>query len=145
MGTHREVKAFNARVRKLTKTITHADLTAAVNGTAQAIEIGTLPPGAVLTGKAYKLTTQFTGGSASSVGMTLGDTDDVDRILTTADVLGGTAGAFVNGTAGVAAGPFAAATVVNATFTPDGAHTLLGLTAGSVTVEIYFAVPDSAV
>jgi hypothetical protein len=145
MARDRINRGFKARFRSMSKTFTEAELTAAVNGTAQALTLGTLPIGAVVLGKAYKLNTQFTGGAASSVGMTIGDAGSATSIMTNADVFGGATGAFLNGTAGVKAGPAAAATPVLVTFTPDGAHTLLALTAGSVTVEVYYMVPDQAV
>lgn len=138
----REIKAYNARVRRFTKVIGEADLTNAVNGTAQTIDIGTLPIGAFVLHSAFKLTTQFTGGGLASVGMIIGDSGDDDRIITTADVFGGATGNYVGGTKGVYAGPYAAATVLQAKFTPDGGHNLNQATAGSVTVDIVYCVPS---
>jgi hypothetical protein len=138
-------QAYGARVRKFKRTITHADLTAAANGAAQALDLGRFPSGAVILGRSIDLKTQFTGGAASAVGLILGDAADPDRVVTTFDVFGGTAGGAnpVAGTAGVAIGD-QGGRLLQATFTPDGAHTLLGLTAGEVVIEVFFAAADQA-
>jgi hypothetical protein len=138
-------QAFASRVRKFKKTITHADLTAAVNGTAQAITLGQFPTSAFILGRSIDLKTQFTGGAASAVGLILGDAADPDRVMTTFDVFGATAGGPnpVAGTAGAAIGD-QGGRILQATFTPDAGHTLLGLTAGEVVIEIAFAAADQA-
>ncbi len=145
MIDQRGLSSYAARVRKLSKTITHADLTNAVNGTAQDIALGNLPAGSVLVGPAaIKLTTQFTGGAASAVGVTLGTAAAPTLIATNFDAFGATAsGLFVRTTQGAQQQAPAGGQDIVARFTPDGAHTLLGLTAGELTVEIYYLSPDA--
>ena len=140
----RELPAFAARVRKLTKLIVEGDLTANVNGTAQDIALGTLPAGAVLmrTAPAVKLNTQFTGGGATSVGMTIGTAAAATLLATNFDLFGGAAsGLYVLATAGAQIEVPAGGQSIIARITPDAGHTLLALTAGSVEVSIYFCVP----
>lgn len=140
----RQLKAFNARLRKFTKTILEADLTAAVNGTAQDIAIGTLPEGAIMPiPPSLKLTTQFTGGSASAVGLTLGTAAAPTLLATSFDIFGGTAsGLFVAMTQGAQVVAPSGGQSIIARITPDAGHTLLALTAGSLALELYFQLPD---
>jgi hypothetical protein len=145
MGLNRELRGYNSRVRKLTKTVTEADLTSAVNGTAQAITIGALPTGSTVLQVAFKLRTQFTGGGATSVGVTIGDTTGgVGRYGTGINAFGGTVGTvFINPTTpGLFAGSYAVDDTITAIFTPDGSHTLLALTAGAIDFEIVVALAD---
>lgn len=146
MNLHREQKAYGARLRKFKKQITHADLTAAANGASQDVELGTVPAGSVLMYAWYALNTQFTGGAASAVAMIVGFSGDTNGVIESVDVFGGTAdGVNKKGTQGTGMGlPLEAATTINVNFTPDGAHSLLNLTAGDVEVELVYAVPDEA-
>jgi hypothetical protein len=137
-------KAYNSRIKKLTATILKAALTAATNGLAQTIALGPVPAGAVLMSVAVRLNAQFTGGGATSVGMTIGDGVSATHIATNFDVLGGTVTtSFVKPTAGTVAGPYVAADTINLIFTPDGAHQLVNLTTGSIDVEVDYFVADS--
>ncbi|MFZ5896822.1 MAG: hypothetical protein ACOY0T_37545 [Myxococcota bacterium] len=140
----RPERAFNARTRKLSRTITHADLTEAVNGQAQAIALGTLPPGAIVLGRASVLSEYFTGGGATAVTMQFGTAADPDAVMSATNVFDTTAqNVPLQGVAGVGPlGPYSGE--LQATFTPDGGHNLNALNAGSVLVEIYFTVPDGA-
>jgi hypothetical protein len=146
MTAIRELSSYAARIRKLSKQITHADLTEAVAGTAQDIALGSLPAGAVLVSEpAVKLTTQFTGGSASAVGMTVGTAAAPTLVMTSFDAFGATAsGLFVRGTRGAQQQVPSGGQAIVARFTPDGAHTLLALTAGDLVVEVYYALPDAS-
>lgn len=135
-------KAYGARIKKLTATIGEAALTAATNGLAQTIALGAVPAGAVLVSVAVRLTAQFTGGGATAVGMTIGDTVSATHVATSFDVFGGTVTtSFVKPTAGTVAGPYAADTL-NLIFTPDAGHQLVNLTAGSIDVEVDYFVAD---
>jgi hypothetical protein len=120
----------------LAKTITHVDLTAA--STTQTIEIG-VAPGRFMGGSKL-LTTQFTGGGAGSVLLDVGGTD-ADGLVDADNVFSGTAGSEDFAPAGVlvAAGymPNVAGQTINAIFTADVNVVLL--TAGSVTIRLYFA------
>ncbi len=146
MGLTREIKGFQSRVRKLTKTVVEADLTAATNALAQTVTIGLLPAGSTVLAVAFKLRTQFTGGSASAVGVTIGDTTGgVGRYGTAIDAFGGTAGTnFIKPTTpGLFAGSYAVDDTITAIFTPDAGHTLLALTAGAIDFEIVYAQADA--
>jgi hypothetical protein len=129
---------------KRTVTVGHADLTDAVNGEAQAINIGaTLPANARIIGVDLHDYTPFTGGSASAVALDIGTSGDVDAIIDGADVF---AAAVDGGPATIPAGIRPNKTFVSAgaqllaTFTPDGGHTLLALTAGSIIIDVWYLV-----
>ena len=136
--------ALAAIPTKRTVTVGHADLTAASNGLAQAINIGaTLPANARIISVDASALTPFSGGSASAVGMTIGTSGDVDALISVCDVFA----AAVDGgpssfTAGIRPNKLFATVGAQliATFTPDGSHTLLGLTAGSITIDVFYTV-----
>lgn len=145
MGFEDDDKNRGARIRKLSKTITEADLVNASNGGAFDVPLGFLPPDAVLVAgpPKIKLTTQFTGGGATSVGVTVGTAAAATLVATNFDVFGGTAsGLFVDMTAGAQRVAPAGGQQLVARFTPDGAHNLTALTAGACTIEVYFSVPQ---
>jgi len=142
-----EVKAIAdaaVGVVKRTVTVGHADLTNAVNGTAQSINIGaTLPANARIAYVDAHDLTPFTGGSASAVTLTIGSSGDLDAIIASADVLA----AAVDGgpstfTKGIRPNKLFATIGAQllATFTPDGSHTLDGLTAGSIIIDVWYFV-----
>lgn len=136
------VAALEAAAPILTKTvtITHADLTSAVNGTAQAINIGTaLPTNALVVGCKSKLNTAFSGGSVSACHVDVGGTD-IDGIIAQQDVFTGASTAATDLPAGVKPQGLYSAQQLVATFTPDGSHTLLALSAGSITITVYYFV-----
>jgi hypothetical protein len=145
----REEATFNARHRARYKLITELDLANAVNGGTFDVALGFLPPGAVLaSGALVKLNAQFTGGGATSVGMTIGTSSSPAIIMATFDVFGGAAsGLYVRGTAGpqvVSPGvhPSGGQNLI-ARFTPDAGHNLTALTAGSVEIMVPFHTPDT--
>ncbi len=128
---------------KRTVTVAFGDLSAGnSNGASVAVNIGaTLPANARITGFVIKLTTPFTGGSASAVTVDIGTSGDADAIVDGANVLA----AAVDGMAstmpfGIA--PFkhfvSAGAQLIATFAPDGSHQLANLTAGACTIDILF-------
>lgn len=137
--------AGSGAVQKQSATVTHADLTDAVNGEAQVVNLGAaLPANAVLLGHQTDLAASFTGGGATAVKLDIGGTDP-KGIVDQYDVFG---------TAPEVASPgyqhhtlhgnhmqgdYGGQQLV-ATFTPDGGHTLLGLTAGGITATFYYAV-----
>ena len=145
--SHRENRAFAARMKKFSKTIGHADLTAASNGLQQDILLGTLPPGAVILGRSVYLNTYFTGGSATAVTLAIGtgQAGDPDAIRDEMNIFDTTTNDIqLQGTDGVSPmGPREGDVYMQ--FDCDGSHTLLGLTAGEVTVELYYAVPDASI
>lgn len=127
---------------KKTVTIGHADLTDDVDGEAQVVPIGTaLPSNARIVGVSIH-GTPFSGGSVASVTCKIGTSGDDDAIVASADLMT----AFVDGecsafTWGIAPHKlFAAGAQLNATLTPDGAHDLEDLTAGSVVVDVLYII-----
>lgn len=125
---------------KRTVQITHADLTDAVNGEAQVINIGdALPTNAVVLGHEVLVSTLFSGGSVSAVALDIGGTD-ADAIVDGMDVFTGAAtGSLSPRTGAHAQGKFSAQQLT-ATFTPDGAHTLAELTAGDLTITVWYTI-----
>lgn len=142
-GALAEVKALAdaaIALQKRTVTIGHADLTDAVNGEAQAINIGAvLPANAIVLAHEVNVATLFSGGGATAVKLDVGGTS-ATAVVNQMDVFTGAAtGALSPRTGAHAQGSFSAEQLV-ATFTPDGAHTLLALDAGSLTVTVWFSI-----
>lgn len=136
----REQRAFENRLVRLYKQITHADLTAAVNGTAQAIALGTVQGLGILLSSSVKLNTFFTGGSATTCTMAIGVAGTAAKIKAALNVLDTTAtGIWLPGTAGTQPEGRYGGVPLIATFTPDAGYTLLALTAGDLEVEMVFA------
>lgn len=124
------------RVRVLSTTIGHADLTA--SATSQAINLGdALPSGAYVIGHTMILTTAFSGGNATAVAVDIGGTD-ADAIVDGADVFTGAAAAKA-GTAGINPTGKFGGQQLTATFVSD--VNVVALTAGSLTIDILFVVP----
>jgi hypothetical protein len=145
----RQAVTFDARLRKLVKTIVDADLTQAGNGAFQDLPLGFLPPGAVLfTAPSIALNAQFTGGGATSVGLSVGTAAAPTLVATSFDIFGSAAtGLFVAMTRGaqrVVPGvhPSGGQQLV-ARITPDAGHNLTALTTGSLVLEVYFSNPES--
>lgn len=121
-------------------TVGHADLTESTNNTAQAINIGSiLPTDAVVVAHDVNVATLFSGGSASAVTVDIGGTD-ADAIVDGMDIFTGAATGALIGTAGVHFKGKFSAQQLKATFLTDSSHNLAGLTAGSITITVYFAV-----
>lgn len=141
--TDREIRAFNSRNRVLRRRILEGDLTSAVNNTPQSLVLGTLPPGAIVTGRSTKIATYFTGGGATAVGLTLGIVGVLNSIMATLNVFDTTVLVVPQqGTAGASPIGLYDGSQILATFSPDATHNLLALTAGDVTVDVYYMVPD---
>lgn len=143
MGLQRELAGYNGRVRKFYLRVAEVDLTNAVNGGTQDFILGKLPAGAVLLrAPTVKLTTQFTGGGASAVGVTVGTSGAPTLVMTNFDVFGSAAsGLAVDGTLGAQRVTPAGGQDIIARFTPNGGASLLNLTAGVVELEVYYALP----
>ncbi len=131
-------------VFKSTVTVGEADLTSAVNGTAQAINIGAaLPANARIVGVDMRALTPFTGGSVSAVTCKVGTSGDIDALIATSDLL---AAAVDGGPSAMSLGIrpnktfITAAAQLIATFAPDGGHALASLTAGSVIIDVLYTV-----
>lgn len=128
------------KIQKRTVTIGHADLTSAANGEAQAINIGAaLPANARIIGRELTGLTEFSGGSVSSLTLSIGGTD-ADGIVAAQSVFTGAGTVAKQGTSGVNPNGNLGGQQLTATFTPDAGHALDALTAGAVTITGLFAV-----
>lgn len=128
--------------QKVSLTIGHADLTDADNGDPQTIDFAeALPVNAMITAVKVTLATAFTGGSASAVVLDVGKTSALNGLLDDRDLFTGAA-ALSYGPPAATASTLAnySATTLKATITPDGGHDLADLTAGSVTIDVYYRV-----
>lgn len=137
-ATDVEAALAAAPLKSVTVTVLHSDLTEAVNGTLESVSIGAaLPAGAVVVAHEVDITTLFSGGAASAVTCDVGGTD-VDAIVNALDVFTGAATGKLTGALGVhSRGLFSAEQLV-VSFTPDGAHALLGLDAGELDVTVWY-------
>lgn len=138
--------AFNARIRKFSKKVTHADLIDPDNGDHQDIALGTLPAGAVVLGRSVKINTYFTGGGATAVNVTIGTTGTPNAIMAgPLNIFDTTAtGVPVQGTDGIGAQGAYGNVALVARVDLDASHNLLALTAGDMDIEVYYNVPDAA-
>lgn len=120
--------------------IQHSELTDAVAGESQLVNIGdALPVNAVVLGHEVKVDTLFSGGSASAVKLDLGGAT-ATAIVSQMDVFtGAPTGSLSPRTGTHAQGKFSAEQL-KAKFTPDGSHTLDGLTAGDLTITVWYVV-----
>ena len=127
-------------VAKRAVQVTHADLIDAVAGEAQVINVGAvLPANAVVFAHETQVDTLFSGGTVSAVKLDLGGTDP-DAIVSQQDLFTGAAtGALSPRTGAHAQGKFSAEQLV-ATFTPDGGNPLVDLTAGDVTITVWYFI-----
>lgn len=125
---------------KRTVRVQHTDLTDAVNGEAQVVNVGAaLPANAVVLGHEVQVDTLFSGGGATALKMDLGGTV-ATAIVNQMDVFTGAAtGSLSPRTGAHAQGKFGGQQLV-VTVTPDGGHTLAGLTAGDVTFTVWYVV-----
>jgi hypothetical protein len=142
----RENVSFDARYQKRVKAITEAMLANAANGGVFDVPLFFLPPGAVLLkAPAVRLITQFTGGGATAVGVTIGTAAAPTLVMANFDAFGAAAsGLYVNGTPGAQVEAPAGGQNLIARFTPDAGHNLTALTAGSLELAVFFsAVPDA--
>lgn len=141
-----EVKALvdaGMPVLKKTVTVLEGDLVSAVNGASAAINVGTaLPANARIVGVDMRAETAFSGGGATALKCDVGTAGDVDALVVQADLF---AAVVDGGPPAVPAGArpnktYAAGGQLIATFTPDAGHTLTGLTAGAVTIDVLYTV-----
>lgn len=118
--------------------ITQADLTDAVNGQAQAINVGdALPSNAVVIAQAVDLQEAFTGGSATSVGLDVIGQRSTGKIVDNFDAKGSTLGEYSPLTGDHMQGHYGG-DQIQAVFTPDGSHNLAALTTGKVLVSVWW-------
>jgi hypothetical protein len=137
MGWNRRLnKGYGSRVRKMSLQITTAELTAAA--TSEALDIGVLPAGAVVLGREIVQTTPFSGGGATAASVDVGYATDPDIIEDGADVFATIARQA--GTSGVSPNAALGGETLQATVISD--VNVSTLTAGDITVYVWFAVAD---
>ena len=140
-NTDRVNKAFLNRVRALTLAIGEADLTA--GATSQVLDMASLPPGAMVLAVDIRVATAFTGGGTTDAKVAVGDANDDDGILASADVDVATDGGASTFTIGISPYKFyAAATVLKVKVTSTGAN-VSAFTAGAMTVRVMYAIPGA--
>ena len=139
----REIRSYEARLRHIIITIALADLvgSADTNGTDGDAELLDLGDGEVLVDYDFEVVTPGSGGSVSSLAVTLGRSGDKDSIASALD--GMAVAGLYKGTAGVRPGGLYEGETLVANFDPDGGHKLSALTAGVVKVHLYVAKPDA--
>lgn len=125
-------------LKKRTLTITHADLTEAGAGVAQSVNLqSVLPTPAIVVAHELNQGALFTGGGALTVVIDVGGTD-TDAIVAGDTVgPGGTANQRA-GTPGILPQGTFSGQQLKVTFTPDVASNLNDLTAGSITVTVWY-------
>jgi hypothetical protein len=126
---------------KRTVTIGHANLTDAVNGEAQAINLQTaLPPNAMVFAHALTDITPFSGGSVSACKLDVGGTD-ADAIVNALELIADApTEAELIAAAGLLPQGQYSAQQLTATFTPDAGHALSALDAGSITITVWYQI-----
>lgn len=126
---------------KRTVTVGHADLTDAVNGHAQVVNIGAvLPTNAVVFACAPTGITPFSGGSVSECKLDVGGTD-ADAIINALELItDAPTEAEINAAGGLLPQGAYSAQQLTATFTPDAGHPLVDLTAGAVTITAWYFI-----
>lgn len=139
----REIRSYEARLRVVTITIALASVvgSADTNGTDGDVELYDMAEGEVLVDYDFEVVTPGSGGSVSSLAVTLGRSGDKDSIASALD--GMAVAGLYKGTAGVRPrGAYGGETLV-ANLDPDGGHKLSALTAGELKVHLYVAKPDA--
>lgn len=127
--------AHAVRVQKLTKTIGHADLTAAA--AEQTINFdAALPANAFVFGGTAVLNTNFTGGAITAATVEIGGPSDLDGVCTAMNIFSGAVtGLRLNGVL-----PPMASQTPSVTVRSTGGN-VVDFNAGSVEANIYYFVP----
>lgn len=114
------------------------------NGTAAVVNIGaTLPANARILSCDARSFTAFSGGSISTLSMKIGTSGDDDALVSASDMV---AAAVDGGPSTFTRGIRPNKTFISsgaqliATFTPDGSHKLSDLSAGSITIDVFYMV-----
>lgn len=111
------------------------------NGTAATVNVGTaLPAGAIVLAAQVTATTLFSGGSLASATLDVGFAGNTTKLISAMDVFTGAATGIRFGDQGAnPTGPYSAKQII-ATLTPDGGEKISAATAGSVTIDIFYAI-----
>lgn len=138
----------NAAIKKKSVTIAynHASFLAeGDDGDAVDINVGTaLPTGALLLAAKYTINTPFAGAGLATLTMIVGYSGDTNGVFEAVDILGDAAAQY-GGTLGTAMGPMlASGKQLVANFDPDASAGLDELTAGSITIDVFYITGDVA-
>lgn len=133
--------AFQVAKKTVTIAYNHASFLAeGDDGDAVDVNVGTaLPAGAMLLGARYTIGQVFAGAGLATLTMKVGFSGDTDGVIEAVDVLGD-ATAEYRGVPGTAMGGPAGGKQLVANFDPDNAAGIDELTAGSVTIDVFYAV-----
>ncbi len=130
-------------ILKKSVTVLYSDFTATADNTPEDISVGTaLPAGAILLGARYTINTPFAGVGVATLTMIVGKSGDANGVIEAVDIQGDAAAQY-QGTLGtmMVNGPsLQSAVQLVANFAPDAAGGLDELTAGSVTIDVYYFV-----
>lgn len=129
-----------ATLGSISKTFTHTDLTEAVNNTNQSIAFDdAVPAGAVVVSIQFNVSTGFSGGGATHVGVGVANSNVTITAVSTSSMPTSANNALATENDFVGAfGNILAGDIPVATFDPDGSHNLNALDAGSITITIWF-------
>jgi hypothetical protein len=104
------------------------------------VNVGTaLPAGAMLLGARYTIATPFAGAGVSTLTMIVGFAGDANGVIEAVDIFGDAAGEY-RGVPGTAMGGPAGSKQLVANFDPDASAGLDELTAGDLTIDVFYAV-----
>lgn len=128
-------------LQKRELTIGHADLTSVVNGESMAFNIGSvLPAGAVVLGHSITGVTGFSGGAVSALLLDIGVAGSLESIVKDLELITDAPTASeLEAAVGLRRQDEYGAVQLVATFDPDAGNPLADLTAGSVTIKVFFA------
>lgn len=143
MSIHERRVAYQGRIRKAEAVIGFADITAA--GMTKTLDLAAflLPADALLLGTELNVTTDFDDGAAATNKLDIGISGSGTIFLAGAADNLGTIARTNGGTAGTTMPSFQPATQVRLTFT--GSANLSTLTAGSVTVRLFYTRTDKLI
>ncbi len=123
-----------------TVTIDELDLIDGDDGDAEDHNIGTaLPDGAVLIAARYKINEVFAGVGVASLTMIVGFSGDTNGVIEAVDIFGDATGEY-RGVPGTAMGGPAGGKQLVANFDPDASAGLDELSAGNITIEVFYVV-----
>ena len=125
---------------KKTVTVLYTTFTATADGVDENENVGTaLPAGAFLVGSKYTINTPFVGAGVATLTMIVGMSGDTNGVIEAVDILGDAAAQY-SGVQGTSMQTLQSGTQLVANFDPDNASGLDELTAGSVTIDVYYFV-----
>ncbi len=128
-------------ILKKSVTVLYSDLIDGDDGDAQDVNVGTaLPAGAIVLGARYTINEVFAGAGVATLTMIVGKSGDANGVIEAVDIFGDAAAQY-QGTLGtmMTSGPsLQSEEQIVANFDPDASAGLDELTAGSVTIDVYY-------